>query len=135
MLRRIIKRLPVAVHRGLYEGGQRSDRLRDPNGVVAALVLRPGDRLTDVARGYGHFTLRLAQAVAAGGNCYAADADAATLEALRAEAEQRGLTNLRPVLTSARRLDLPEPVDLLFVSATYPHLRRPVHYFAEARPL
>jgi SAM-dependent methyltransferase len=30
---------------------------------------------------------------------------------------------------------LPEPVDLLFVSPTYHHLRRPVRYFAEARSL
>jgi SAM-dependent methyltransferase len=38
-------------------------------------------------------------------------------------------------LTSPRRLELPEAVDLLFVSATYHHLRRPVRYFKEARPL
>jgi len=109
--------------------------LRDPDSVIAALGVRPGDRVAELGPGYGHFALRLALAVAPDGICYAADADADTLDDLRRAAEKRGITNLRPVLTSRRRLELPEPVDLLFVSATYHHLRRPVRYFAEARSL
>jgi len=135
MLQRIVTRLPAPLQRTLFKGGQRSDRLRDPDAVVAALGVRPGDRVADLGPGYGHFTLRLALAVAPDGPCYAADADAKTLDDLRRAAEERGITNLRPVLTSKRWLELPEPVDLLFVSATYHHLRRPVRYFAEARSL
>jgi len=133
MLRRIVRRLPARVQRALFKGGQRSDRLRDPDAVVAALHLRPGDRVADLGPGYGHFTLRLAMAVAPDGICYAVDADAGTLDDLSGAALERGITNLRPVLTSRRRLELPELVDLLFVSATYHHLRRPASYFAAAR--
>ncbi|MEX2546646.1 MAG: methyltransferase domain-containing protein [Chloroflexota bacterium] len=135
MLRRIVRRLPTPLQRALFKGGQRSDRLRDPDAVIAALRLRPGDRVADLGPGYGHFTLRLAQAVAPGGLVYAVDADSATLDDLRRAANERGITNLRPVFTSLRRLELPEPVDLLFVSATYHHLRRPVRYFKDARVL
>ena len=135
MLRRVVQRLPTPLQRALFKGGQRSDRLRDPDAVVAALGLRPGDRVADLGPGYGHFTLRLAQAVAPDGVAYAADADSTTLDDLRRAADDRAVTNLRPVLTSRRRLELPEPVDLLFVSATYHHLRRPVRYFADARSL
>jgi predicted methyltransferase len=136
MLRRtVLGRLPGLVQRGLFKGGQRSDRLRDPDAVVAALGVRPGERVADLGPGYGHFTLRLCRAAAPGGICYAVDADAETLDDLQCAAEERGINNLRPVLTSPRRLELPEPVDLLFVSATYHHLRRPVRYFAEARSL
>ncbi len=135
MLRRVIRRLPVSVQRELYKGGQRSDRLRDPGVVVDALHIQPGDRVADLGPGYGHFTLRLAQAVAPSGICYAADADAETLDDLRDAAIERGISNLVPVLTSRRRLELPDAVDLLFVSATYHHLRRPVRYFADARSL
>ena len=135
LLRPTFKRLPAPLQLALFRGGQRSDRLRDPDAVIAALGMRPGDRVADLGPGYGHFTLRLARAVAPDGICYAADADAETLEDLSRAAAEREITNLRPVLTSARQLELPEPVDLLFVSATYHHLRRPVRYFKEARSL
>jgi predicted methyltransferase len=123
------------VKRALFKGGQRSDRLRDPVAVVAALGVRPGDLVADVGPGFGHFTLELAVAVAPDGIVYAADADPDTLEDLRRAADERGITHLRPALTSRRRLELPEPVVLLFVSATYHHLRQPVRYFADARSL
>ncbi len=135
LLRRSIARLPVPFQRALYKGGQRSDRLRDPGAVVAALGVQPGQRVADLGPGYGHFTLLLAAAVVPKGVCYAVDADADTLDELTAEAAKRGITNLQPVLTNRSRLELPEPVDLLFVSATYHHLRRPVHYFRDVRPL
>jgi predicted methyltransferase len=90
MLRRIVDRLPTPVQRALYKGGQRSDRLRDPAAVVAALGLRPGDLVADMGPGYGHFTLRLCEAVAPDGVVYAADADADTLDDLRRAADERG---------------------------------------------
>jgi precorrin-6B methylase 2 len=135
MVRRMFPRLPAPLRRALFRGGQRSDRLRDPGAVVAALSVRPGDRVADLGPGYGHFTLRLAMAVAPNGVAYAADADARTLDDLRHAADERGIINLEPVLTSRRRLELPEPVDLLFVSATYHHLSEPVDYFAGALSL
>jgi predicted methyltransferase len=123
------------MQRVLYKGGQRSDRLRDPGAVVAALAVQPGDRVADLGPGYGHFTLPFCLAVAPDGVVYAVDADVDTLDDLRRAADERGIKNLRPVVTSRARLELPEPVDLLFVSATYHHLREPVRYFAEARSL
>jgi ubiquinone/menaquinone biosynthesis C-methylase UbiE len=134
-LKRIILRLPQPLQRALFKGGQRSDRLRDPAAVVAALKIKPGQRVADLGPGYGHFTLLLAEAVAPDGVCFAVDADQDTLDDLAEEAADRSITTLQPVLTSPRRLELPEPVDLLFVSATYHHLRRPVAYFTEAGSL
>jgi ubiquinone/menaquinone biosynthesis C-methylase UbiE len=135
MLRRVLLRLPEPVQRALYKGGQRRDRLRDPDAVVRALQVRPGDRVADLGPGYGQFTLRLAVAVAPDGFAYAADADQATLDELKEAADERGITTLKPVLTRRDRLELPDRVDLLFVSATYHHLRHPEQYFATARSL
>jgi ubiquinone/menaquinone biosynthesis C-methylase UbiE len=134
-IRRVVGRLPTRVQRSVYQGGQRSDRLRDPASVIDAVGVRPGDRVADLGPGYGHFTMLLAQSVAPEGVCYAADADQRTLRDLKRDAEERHVINLRTVLTSQTRLELPEPVDLLFVSATYHHLRRPVRYFAQVRSL
>ena len=127
-----LDRLPWPIRRLLYAGGTRADRLRDPDAVIAALDLRPGMIVGDLGPGYGHFTLRMARAVE-NGVVYALDASRATLDDLRQAAEDRGITNLRAVRVRRDRLEIPEPVDLLFVSATYHHLSDPTTYFAEAR--
>jgi len=129
----ILDRLPGPIRRWLYAGGTRQDRLRDPDAVVACLDVRPGMVVGDLGPGYGHFTLRLAGAVAPDGIVYALDASQGTLDDLRRAADGRGIATLRPVLVQRDRLVIPEPVDLLFVSATYHHLPAPAVYFAEAR--
>jgi predicted methyltransferase len=133
MWRRVYARLPSQIQHAVFKGGQRSDRLRDPEAVIAALRVKPGDRVADLGPGYGHLTLALARAVAPLGVCYAADRDQETLDELARLARERDVGNLYPVLTASNRLELPEPVDLLFVSATYHHLRDPSAYFADAR--
>lgn len=121
------------IRRWLYVGGTRQDRLRDPDAVVAALDLRPGTVAGDLGPGAGHFTLRMARAVEPDGVVYALDASRGTLDDLRRAADDRGITNLKTVRVPRDRLEIPEPVDLLFVSATYHHLPNPPAYFADAR--
>ena len=128
-----LDRLPGPIRRWLYAGGTRQDRLRDPDAVVAALDLRPGMVVGDLGPGAGHFTLRLARAVEPDGVVYALDASQSTLDDLGRAAGDRGITTLRCVLVRRDRLEIPEPVNLLFVSATYHHLPEPPRYFAEAR--
>ena len=121
------------LRRWLYAAGTRRDRLRDPDAVVAVLGLRPGMVVADLGPGAGHFTLRMARAVEPDGVVYALDVNERTLDELRGDAAERGITTLRPVPVPRDRLDIPQPADLLFVSATYHHLPDPPRYFAEAR--
>ena len=97
------------------------------------LDVRPGTVVGDLGPGYGHFTLRLARSVEPDGVVYALDASQSTLDDLRRAADDRGITTLRTVRVRRNWLEIPEPVDLLFVSATYHHLPEPATYFAEAR--
>ena len=129
----MLNRLPGPIRRWLYAGGTRQDRLRDPDAVVAALDLRPGMVVGDLGPGFGHFTIRMARAVEPDGVVYALDASPNTLDDLVRAADDRGITTLRAVLVRRDKLEIPEPVDLLFVSATYHHLPDPPTYFAEAR--
>jgi SAM-dependent methyltransferase len=64
---------------------------------------------------------------------YAIDASRDTLDDLMRDATEQSISALRPVLVRRDRLESPEPVDLLFVSATYHHLPDPATYFADAR--
>jgi predicted methyltransferase len=128
-----LDRLPGSIRRWLYAGGTRQDRLRDPDAVVTVLALRPGMIVGDLGPGAGHFTLRLARAVEPDGVVYALDASQSVLDDLRLAADERGITTLRTVLVPRDRLEIPAPVDLLFVSATYHHLPEAPTYFAAAR--
>jgi ubiquinone/menaquinone biosynthesis C-methylase UbiE len=129
----MVNLLPDFLRRWLYAGGSRTDRLRDPDAVIAVLDARAGMIVADLGPGSGHFTLGLARAVQPGGVVYALDASERTLDDLREKADTRTVTALRPVVVPRDRLAVPEPVDLLFVSATYHHLPEPRRYFAEAR--
>ena len=92
-------------------------------------TVRPGMIVGDLGPGYGHFTLRLARAVEPDGAVYALDASQSTLDDLIRAAGDRGMTTLRAVLVPRDRVEIPEPVDLLFVSATYHHLPRSANVF------
>ena len=129
----MLDRLRGSIRRWLYAAGTRQDRLRDPDAVVAALDLKPGMLVADLGPGMGHFTLRMARAVEPDGAVYALDVRRGTLDDLRRAADERDITNLRTELLRRDRLEIPEPVDLLFVSATYHHLPESTAYFARAR--
>lgn len=128
-----LDQLPEPIRRWLYGGGTRQDRLRDPDAVIRVLEIRPGMVVGDLGPGAGHFTLRLARAVEPQGVVYALDASQGTLDDLARAADDGGIGTLRAVRLRRDRLEIPEPVDLLFVSATYHHLPNPSKYFAEAR--
>jgi ubiquinone/menaquinone biosynthesis C-methylase UbiE len=129
----ILDRLPEPIRRWLYAGGTRADRLRDPDAVIRVLNVVPGMLVGDLGPGAGHFTLRLARAVEPDGVVYAIDASQGTLDDLARAASDRSITTLRTVRVPRDHLEIPEPVDLLFVSATYHHLPNPAMYFADAR--
>ncbi len=128
-----LDRLPGPIRRWLYDGGTRQDRLRDPDAVIRALDVRPGMVVGDLGPGAGHFTFRLARAVEPNGVVYALEASQERLDELMSGAADRSITTLRAVRVPRDRLEIPEAVDLLFVSATYHHLPHPSRYFAEAR--
>jgi arsenite methyltransferase len=128
-----LDRLPGPIRRFLYAGGTRADRLRDPDAVVRVLDLPPGAIVGDLGPGAGHFTVRLARAVEPDGVVYALDASQSTLDDLIRIAADREISNLQAVRVPRDRLEIPQPVDLLFVSATYHHLPDRVAYFENAR--
>ena len=129
----MLDRLPGPIRRWLYAGGTRQDRLRDPDAVVRALNVRPGMIVGDLGPGAGHFTL---------GSPARLSRTASSMRSTRASARSTTwcapptiarITTLRAVRVPRDRLEVPEPVDLLFVSATYHHLPDRSTYFADAR--
>jgi tRNA A58 N-methylase Trm61 len=80
------------------------DRWRQPERIVAALDLAPGQSVADVGAGSGYFTQRLADAVGAAGRVTATDIDERALAALRELARR---TRGAPI--EVRRVDPDHP--------------------------
>lgn len=121
------------VKRAAYSGVGR-DEWQQPERVVEALEIAPGERVADLGAGGGYFTFRLAHAVGPEGRVYAVDVDAGMLEHIDEEARERGLRNVVPILAAPDDPRLPDQgIDLVFSSNTYHHLEDRADYFRRVR--
>jgi len=112
-----------------YEGFSR-DSWQQPDRVVEALGLEPGDRVADLGSGSGYFTLRLARAVGPSGKVYAVDVDEAMNDYLRRRTREAGLDNVEVVLGEYEDPLLPDgEIDLLLAVNTYHHIQERPNYF------
>jgi arsenite methyltransferase len=121
----------VALKRFLYDGVGR-DTWQQPERVIGALGLGPGDEVADLGSGTGYFTFRLAREVQPAGEVWAVDTDRALLAAIGRRAAEEGVHNVETV-EIRDELYLPHPVDLIFLSNVYHHLPEQTRYFADVR--
>lgn len=117
--------------RGALYSGFGRDRWQKPDEVIAALGLKPGDRVADLGSGGGYFTFRLARAAGPTGVVFAVDRDRALLQAIARRATKE-VANVRTVEAAVDDPALPELVQLIFVSHAYHHLDNRVEYFRAA---
>ncbi|HEU4343902.1 MAG TPA: class I SAM-dependent methyltransferase [Candidatus Binatia bacterium] len=116
-----------------YEGFNR-DQWQQPERVIEALQIRPGERIADLGSGSGYFTFRLAKAAGPNGKVYAVDIDRDLNEALAARAKKESFANIEVILAKPDDPLLPSAdVDLIFTSNTYHHLQDRVRYFANLK--
>jgi ubiquinone/menaquinone biosynthesis C-methylase UbiE len=122
-----------SIKRFSYEGSSR-DEWQQPERVIAALGIRPGERVADLGSGSGYFTLRLARAVGPDGKVYAVDVDEKMNEYLRQRLAQAGVANVDVILGRFEDPLLPDGgVDLVLVVDTYHHLADRPAYFRNLR--
>ena len=110
------------------ESGDRA-AWQKPDEVIAALSLRPGERIADVGCGPGYFTLPLAEAVGPTGKVWAVDIETEMLDRLREHIAEGNLTNIEPHLVPENDPMLPAgEVDTILIVNTYHHFSyRPVY--------
>ena len=75
---------------------------------VALADLRPGERVLDVATGTGVAAFLAAERVGSEGEVVATDISQKMVDAVRAEAERQGISNMRFQRMDAEELDFPE---------------------------
>ena len=116
-----------------YEGVNR-DQWQQPDRVIAALQLRPGDQVADLGAGGGYFTFKLAKAVGPAGKVYAVDIDREMTDLIAGQAQKDAVKNVETVVAKADDPMLPKSgVDLIFTTNTYHHFDNRVVYFANLR--
>jgi ubiquinone/menaquinone biosynthesis C-methylase UbiE len=106
---------------------------QQPDAVIGALSIRPGDHIADLGAGGGYFTFRLADAVGPAGKVYAVDIDKGSLDSIARRAQEQGYANVETILATYDDPLLPQSgIDLIFTCNTYHHLENHAAYFASA---
>ncbi len=104
---------------------------QQPERVVAALDVLPGDRIADVGAGDGYFVFPLAAAAGPSGKVYAVEVEQDKVDALAREAAARGAANVEAVLGEYGDPLLPDRgIDLVFLCNTYHHIDDRRTYFS-----
>lgn len=102
--------------------------------IVEAVGLEKGDRVADIGAGTGLFTMLFADEVGDEGWVYGVDIAMPFVARIGELADQRGLTNITPLLGGERNVRLaPESIDVAFVCDTYHHFEYPQSMLASVR--
>jgi SAM-dependent methyltransferase len=97
-----------------------------PEKLLTALKLQPGDVVADIGAGTGFFTFRMARRVGPKGLVYAVDIQREMLDIIGRRMRQGGFRNLRPVLGTITDPKLPpDSVDLMLLVDVYHEFSHP----------
>jgi SAM-dependent methyltransferase len=97
-----------------------------PEKLLTALKLQPGDVVADIGAGSGFFTFRMAPRVGAKGLVYAVDIQREMLDIIGRRMRQGGVRNVRPVLGTITDPKLPpDSADLMLLVDVYHEFSHP----------
>jgi ubiquinone/menaquinone biosynthesis C-methylase UbiE len=120
----------------LAAGGGRADeaydRYRQPDKLIAALGLAPGQRVADVGAGGGYLTVRLAAAVGPSGRVVATDVNDEALAVLRGRTAKLPNVVVRKVEPAVPGLE-PAAFDLVLLSEVDQYLPDRADYLRKLR--
>jgi len=105
---------------------QQRDQWQQPEQILQALDLQPGNAVADVGCGSGYFALKLAPVVGSQGKVLAVDIRALPLLFLWTRAALRGHRNLSVVHSKPDDPHLPRSLDAVLISNTYHELAHPL---------
>jgi len=115
---------------------ERSDRVdaEQPDRVLDAMGIGPGDVVADVGCGSGYYARRLAGRVLPGGRVYCEDIQPEMLEIMRGRAAMEGISGIEPVLGTPTDPRLPAgEIDWVIIADVYHEMSDPEPMLAGIR--
>ena len=89
---------------------------RNPQRLLKAAGLKPGQKVLEVGCGPGFFTIPAAKIVENEGVVYAVDVHPLAIERVKEKIEREGIKNITPILANASDTGLPDrSIDLAFI--------------------
>ena len=105
-----------------------------PQLVIDALEIEPGQAIADLGAGSGYYSFRIAPLVGPTGKVFAIDIEPAMLEVIAQRASRERVANVVTVRSTARDPNLaPHSVDLLFMVDVYHELEYPYEVMTKVR--
>jgi precorrin-6B methylase 2 len=115
---------------------ERSERETEeqPQLVIDALEIEPGQTIADLGAGSGYYSFRVAALVGPSGRVLAIDIEPLMLEAIARRARREQIGNVATIRSSAQDPNLaPRSVDLLFMVDVYHELEYPYEMMTKVR--
>jgi arsenite methyltransferase len=112
-----------------------SDPRNKPDLILDNLDLQTGNIVADIGSGGGYFSLRFAETLGKKGMVFAVDTNSGYLEFIKENAKEKGLNNVKTVLTSEDSLSLSENVDFIFMRNVSHHIPNRAAYFGKLKNL
>ena len=110
------------------------DAWQQPDVVIDALKIQPGQFVADIGAGTGYFTVRISPVVGVDGRVLAVDVEPEMVEYIRTRAAKAGLKNVEPILTTPDTPGLgADSVDLAFICDTWHHIDNRIDYLNQLR--
>jgi precorrin-6B methylase 2 len=105
-----------------------------PQLVIDALAIKPGQTIADLGAGSGYYSFRIASLVGPTGKVLAIDIEPAMLDVIAQRAQREHVANVVTVRSTARDPNLaPQSVDLLFMVDVYHELEFPYEVLTKVR--
>ena len=110
------------------------DGWQQPERVIEALAIEPGDSVAEIGAGSGYWVERLSEAVGPTGRVYAVEVEDELTENLQEWVDEKGLENVVVVRGEYQDPLLPDgEIDVAITSLTYHHIEGRVPYFERLR--
>lgn len=102
--------------------------------VIPYLNVNKGDVIADIGAGGGFFSFKLSEAVGETGKVYAVEISKESVDFIRKETREKGITNIEVVLATRDDSKLkPGTIDLIFIRNAFHDIANRVNYFSKLK--